>query len=95
MVKASKLSSTFNCDYSSFAAKKIGGSPIGSVKDAYGTDVEEHNCTPRAKIVLNCPFDGESAPVAQINNYPDFAASFGDRGSARQESRGGRLNKNL
>ncbi|KAM2354629.1 hypothetical protein ACFX1X_009341 [Malus domestica] len=46
----------------------VGGDPVGAVEPVGGADVEEDDGIARVEIVLDGPFDGECALVAEIDN---------------------------
>ena len=74
-----------------FGDGDVGGAPVGAVEDASGPDVEEDDGIARAEVVLDGPFDGEGALVAEIDGDPDSALGSGGGGPARRVARGRRL----
>lgn len=69
----------------------IGGAPVSTVEDAGGADVEEDDGIAGAEVILDGPFDGEGALVAEIDGDPDSALGPGGGGPTRRVTWGRRL----
>lgn len=69
----------------------VAGAPVSAVEDGGGADVEEDDGVAAAEVVLDGPFDGVGALVAEVDGDGDFALGVGGGCGGLGEARGGRL----
>ena len=58
----------------------VNGSPVGAVKDAGGTDVEENDGVSGTEVLLDRPLDGVGTLVAEVDGDGDPTLSSGGGG---------------
>lgn len=70
--------------------RRGGAAPVYAVEDGSWPDVEEDNGVSWTEVVLDCPFNGEGALVAEVDGNGD-AAVCGGNGKGREVVSWGRI----